>query len=56
MESTNSYKNGIPQFDGQKYVFLEHKDEGIYTGTGISSLAINCRWTQHQQFHQQMTK
>jgi hypothetical protein len=21
MESTNSYKNGIPQFDGQKYVF-----------------------------------
>jgi hypothetical protein len=22
MESTNSYKNGIPQFDGQKYVFL----------------------------------
>jgi hypothetical protein len=23
---------------------LEHKDEGIYTGTGISSLEINCRW------------
>ena len=22
MESTNSYKNGIPQFDGQKYVFF----------------------------------
>jgi hypothetical protein len=21
MESTNSYKNGIPQFDGQKYAF-----------------------------------
>jgi hypothetical protein len=21
MESTNSYKNGIPQFDGQKYTF-----------------------------------
>jgi hypothetical protein len=21
MESTNSHKNGIPQFDGQKYVF-----------------------------------
>jgi hypothetical protein len=21
MESTNSYKNGIPQFDGHKYVF-----------------------------------
>jgi hypothetical protein len=21
MESTNSYKNGIPQLDGQKYVF-----------------------------------
>jgi hypothetical protein len=21
MESTNSYKNGIPQFDGKKYVF-----------------------------------
>jgi hypothetical protein len=23
---------------------LEHKDEDIYTGTRISSLAINCRW------------
>ena len=22
MESTNSYKNGIPHFDGQKYVFF----------------------------------
>jgi hypothetical protein len=25
MESTNSYKNGIPQFDGQKYVFWSIK-------------------------------
>jgi hypothetical protein len=24
---------------------LEHKDEDIYTGTGISSLAKNCRDT-----------
>jgi hypothetical protein len=23
---------------------LEHKDEDIYIGTGISGLAINCRW------------
>jgi hypothetical protein len=23
---------------------LEHKDEDIYTCTGISSLEINCRW------------
>ena len=23
---------------------MEHKDEDIYTGTDISSLAINCRW------------
>jgi hypothetical protein len=29
------YKNGIPQFDGHKYAFLEHKDEDIYTGTWI---------------------
>jgi hypothetical protein len=25
MESTNSYKNGIPQFDGQKYAFWSIK-------------------------------
>ena len=23
---------------------MEHKDEDIYTGTGIGNLAINCRW------------
>ena len=34
MERNKMYKNGIPQFDGQKYA-LEDKDEEIYIGTGI---------------------
>jgi hypothetical protein len=36
MESTKSYKNGIPQFDGQKYAFRSIRMKDIYTDTGIS--------------------
>jgi hypothetical protein len=35
MERNNMYKNGKPQFDGHEVCILEHKDEDIYTGTGI---------------------
>ena len=38
MESTNSYKNGVPQFDGQKYVFWSIRLQGFQVWQSIVDL------------------
>jgi hypothetical protein len=35
MESTNSYKNGIPQFDGQKYAFCSKRMKAYIQAQGF---------------------
>jgi hypothetical protein len=56
MESTNSYKNGIPHFDGHKYAFWSIRMKTYIQAQGFEIWKSIVDGYIVQQFHQQMPK